>query len=400
MLTSKLLHSGMVAALRMCEFVKIGRPHTWWWCVALCFSFSAQVAADDKATGTDGESPTDAPIEAVIHAEPQTRLYRTREEQREAGLKTEITPWLTASGLVEAELSYDDYSIDPGHDDLSGREDSATLQLGLIIDLFSLAEGEVVLEYDTDTDKVEVDEAFVTLEQDPWELSIGRQYTPFGVYFSNFVTGPMLEFGETLAHRAVTLAYGPSDELDMSVTYYRGQARKRGTNADRWDWVFSLESEINETWSVGWSYQSDLADADSLPLEDENNRYSRRVPGMSGYLLWSGEQFEFTFEALAATRSYKEMDSDRNQPWAWNAELVHFLDGYNMELAFRVERSHELEDEPSIRYGPAVTWRIGKHANLTLEYLHGEFKDGLATNDDDLPYDHVDRVGGQFAYEF
>lgn len=364
------------------------------------FAGSVQAAADEPSGGPPEAEPTESPIEHVIEESPGTRIYRTREEQRDAGLKRQITPWLAVSGLIEAELSHDDYRIEHGRDDASGHEDSANLQLGLTLDLFSVAEAEAVIEYDTDTDKVEADEAFITFERDPWELSLGRQYTPFGVYYSNFVSGPLLEFGETRANRAATLAYGPSDQLDASLSVYRGIARKLGSNAERWGWVFALEAEVNEGWSIGGSYQSDLADADSRPLADENNRYSRRVAGVSGYMLWAAEQYEVTLEALAATRSFKELEADRNQPWAWNMEAVRFFDQQNIEVAFRLEGSQELEDEPYIQFGLAATWRIGKYANLTLEYLHGEFKNDLATNDDDEPYDHVDRVGGQFTIEF
>ena len=157
---------------------------------------------------------------------------------------------------------------------------------------------------------------------------------------------------------------------------------------------------MSQDWSIGLSYQSDLADADSRLLEDENDRYSKRVSGVGGYLLWVGKQFEATLEIVAATGSFEELDRDRNQPWAWNAELAHFLPGSNFELAFRVEGSRELEDGPSYQYGPAATWRIGKHVSLTLEYLHGEFKDDLATTDSGEPYDQVDHVAGKFSIEF
>jgi len=117
-------------------------------------------------------------------------------------------------------------------------------------------------------------------------------------------------------------------------------------------------------------------------------------------VLWAGEQFEVTLEALAATGSFEELETDRNKPWAWNAELVHFNPGSNFEIAFRIEGSRELEDEPGIQFGPAITWRAGKYASLTLEYLHGEFEDEHATTEDDDPYDDVDRVGAILSIAF
>lgn len=367
---------------------------------AILFATALPVAAVANSDAVDDEEPENSSIEDVLDEAPDIRIYRTREEQREAGLKHEVTPWLTLSGLAEIEVTDDNFSIDHGRDDSSGREEAANIQLGLAVDVFELAQFETVIEYDTDVDDWEVEEAFATFEHGPWEFSMGRQYTPFGVYFSNFVSGPLLEFGETRAERAFILAYGPTDALEMSLTTYRGNARERGDNAERWDWVFAMEAEIDGNWSAGWSYQTDLADADSRLLEDENDRYSRRVPAVSGYFLWTDQRYEFTLEALGAVRSFKELDNDRDRPWAWNAEVVYFFDNHNIDLAFRVEGSNELEGEPHLQFGPALTWRIGKYASLTLEYLHGEFKDQIATNDDDEPYDHVDRVGGILTVEF
>lgn len=340
------------------------------------------------------------PVEADLEKAQTVRIYRTREEQRDAGLERRITPWLTLSGLVEGETLYEDFDTKEGKSDGSGRDDSASLQLGFIVSPFKFAKLETILEYDTDKDKVEADEAFVSFENNSWELALGKQYTPLGVYFSNFGSGPLLEFGETQAKEVATLAYGPSDELDISLTAYRGRARKQGKNSGEWNWGLATEFWLNDNWSFGLSYQSDLADSDSRLLKDNNDRYRNRVAGVSGYILWVADTFEMTLEGLAATGSFEELESDRDKPQAWNAELVHFFPGSNFEVAFRIEGSRELEDEPGYQFGPAITWRTGKYASLTLEYLHGEFKDELATTDNDDPYDHVDRVGAILSIAF
>jgi hypothetical protein len=368
----------------------------------VCLLLGIGLAAADYARGTPPEG-TSAKSKGLGGSElaTDTRIYQTREEQREAGLKRRITPWLTVSGLVEAELSYDEYRIAGGKDeDASERDDSATLQLGVIADLFANAEAEVIFEYDTDAKKVNVDEAIFVIELDPLELTIGRQYTPFGTYISNFISDPLIEFAETRANRAVTLAYGPGDRLDVLLTLYRGKARRIGGNARRWDWALAIEAEIGENWLAGWSYQSDLADADSRPLADEDNRYQRRVAGISAFLRWSNERISASLEGLAGIHSYKEFDGDRNKPAAWNAELAYYFEDQQAEMAFRLEGSEELEGEPHLRYGTAVTWRFSKHTNFSLEYLRGEFKDHLATNDDEQSFDTVDRVAAKFSMEF
>ena len=385
----------MLRCSRMVRSIRIRSAN-----LSLCASLIASYSTETSAAPTAETAVKEAPVEATLDKSPTARIYRTREEQRDAGLKRQITPWLTVSGLVEGEVLYEDFDTKEGTTDDSGRDDSASLQLGFVVSPFKFTQVEIILEYDTDKDKVEADEAFVSFEKDPWELTLGKQYTPFGVYFSNFVSGPLLEFGETQANEVATLAYGPSDELDISLTTYRGRARKQGKNSGEWNWSLATEFWLNDDWSFGLSYQSDLADSDDRLLEENNDRYSNRVAGISGYMLWAGDLFEVTLEALAATGSFEELERDRNKPWAWNAELAHFYPGSNFEIAFRIEGSRELEDEPKYQFGPAITWRTGKYASLTLEYLHGEFEDELATTENDDPYDHVDRVGAILSIAF
>ncbi len=209
----------------------------------------------------------------------------------------------------------------------------------------------------------------------------------------------LVEFGETQVSEGAVLAYGPSDDFDLSLFTYRGRARSADNNAGRWDWGLATEFWFNQAWSAGLSYLSDLADADSRPLEDDNDRYERRVSGLSAYVLWAGEQFELTLEGLAATGSFRELDNDRDRPRAWNAELVYV--GYpSFDIALRFEGSRELEDEPLYQVGAAATWRLGRRASLTVEYLHGEFSGELASTDDDQPYDHVDRLGAMLSVAF
>jgi hypothetical protein len=340
-----------------------------------------------------------APDEEALGDTATLRLYRTREEQREVGLKRRITPWLTASGLAEAEVLYQDLDAKQGRSDDTGRDTSAAVQLGLVATPWNFSKGELILEYDSDADRLQADEALLALETGAWELALGKQYLPFGVYFSNFVSGPLVEFGETRAREAAILAYGPSDDVDLSLFAYRGRARSEGNNAGRWDWGLAAEFWLDQAWSFGLSYQSDLADADSRLLEDDNDRYQRQVSGVSAYLLWAGDQFELTLEGLAATGSFQELDNDRDRPRAWNAELAYI--GYSsFDIALRLEGSRELEDQPRYQFGPAATWRMGRRASLTVEYLHGEYSGDLATNAEDQPYDHVDRIGATLSLAF
>lgn len=338
------------------------------------------------------------PVPDKAAKDREVRLYRTNAERREIGLKHQILPWFTASTLLELEGLIEDFNLKKGDDDNSNREGAATLQLGLIATPWESVKGELLLEYDTDAKELVADEAFVALEADPWELEAGTMYTPFGTYISHFATGPLLEFGETRAP-GVKLSYGPDDRVDFALSAYRGRARKAMTDSRLWDWAFALEAWPRDTLFLGLSYQSNLADANSRLLSGYNDRYLQKVDGASGYLVWSTDLFEVSLEALGALRTFRELDPDRDRPIAWNLEFVHFIDS-RFEWALRLEGSQELEDAPELQYGAAFTWRTGAFSSLTLEYLRGQFRGELATNDDDRPYNHVDRFGAQFSIAF
>jgi hypothetical protein len=365
-----------------------------------------QLAAEPTAPELEPET-AEAPEEAADtkdegkgEAEEETggRLYTTQSERREAGLKHAITPWLTASYLLELEALIEKFALRGAAQGDQFSEAAASFQLGLVAAPLAFAKGDLVLEFDSYTGKLFVEEAFLSFEAEPLEVEVGKMYTPFGAYISHFAMGPILELGETRANGA-TAALGPNDRFDLAVAAYRGSARGETRESRDWDWAFSLEAWPSEGLSLGLSYQSDLADADSRPLSDHRDRYIQRVGAASGYLIWSNESLEVSFEALGALRDFEELDGDRNRPFAWNLEFTRFVDSI-FEWSIRVEGSEEVEDEPQLQLGPSLTWRLTRTSALTLEYLRGRFKRELATNDDDEPYDHVDRFAAQLSILF
>ena len=145
----------------------------------------------NEAASQDGTGPIGDEDEEV-----GGRLYVTQSERREAGLKHPITPWLTASFLLELEGLVEDFALEDGLGDERFTESGANLQLGLEAAPLDFAKAELVLEYDTQTGKLFTEEAFLSFEVGPWELEAGKLYTPFGVYISHFAIGPILELGD------------------------------------------------------------------------------------------------------------------------------------------------------------------------------------------------------------
>jgi len=277
------------------------------------------------------------------------------------------------------------------------KNNSAAVQIGIDIIPIDWAKVEIITEYDTDANELFLDEATLALEHNAWELVIGKQALDFGVYFSHLASGPILEFGETSDY-AVTLAYNHKDILDLSASVYRGDAHKINSN-DSLDWSAALESWLSDNLSFGISFSSDLAETDSSLLGDFGNRYQKRVPALSGYLLWADENFEITLEALGAIRDFRELDNDRDQPVAWNLEFVHFLTP-KIDWAIRLEGSQELEDEPELQVGLSLNYRLHKNVFLTTEILHGIFKNDLAADDRNNAYKSVTSLGALLSVAF
>ncbi|MBT2970801.1 MAG: LbtU family siderophore porin [Candidatus Thiodiazotropha sp. (ex Ctena orbiculata)] len=362
-------------------------------CLMLAVSLSA-MAELMAETEKDDEPEADAAEE--IEA---PRIYRTREEQREAGLQTEITPWLTLSGLLEGEIETERFIPRDRGPALKARSDSATLQVGFLVDLFGLAEGEAVVEYDSDPDKFFSEEAFVTFEYEPWELSLGKQFTPLGLYFGRFVTGPMLEFGETSARKSALLTYGPNDDFDLTIATYQGRSSELGED-DEWDWAIGFEAWPSDRFSFGLSYQSDLSDADERLLEDDH--YIKRVPVASAYLLGITDEFEFSLEIVAALDDFRELEKELDRPLAWNAEVAYFFPDQDLDLIIRLEKSRELDEEPEFRYGAAIIWYLDRRIILTMEYLRGQFEtDSFAIEKkEEIAIRHVNTMSAKLTVEF
>lgn len=325
-----------------------------------------------------------------------SRLYRTRDEKREAGVRRQWTPWLSTTSLAELEWESEKYSGPDSQQTIS--EEIATLQLGVKLEPADLLTGELILEYDTELDDLFIDEGALELDFGRWELVLGKYYLPFGEYYSNFFTDPILQLGEVRAY-AVSLAHDFGGDTDLSVFAYRSHARPESDSGDKTDFGIAFEARPHEQLLLYLSYLSDLADSDEKILEDQNNRYARKVPGVSGQVLWLSEDYEVSFEALAATKQFKELDPDRNQPFAWNLEFV-YAPHPQIDLTLRIEGSKEIEDAPKLRYGLAFNARIHRNVSFTLEALHGRFADDLAVADDDEPFTHINTLAAQVVIAF
>lgn len=328
-----------------------------------------------------------AAIPPANAAEPDpvaaARIYRTPAERREAGLGRQLTDWLTVSGLAELEYDYRNSRFRAGHPATHRDHDSFSVQLGFNIEFTAQVRAELVFEADTDGNDGRLDEGLLELEADDWGFKAGRLYVPFGEYYSNFVNGPMLEFGETRAS-AVVADYALTDRIDVFAFLFDGEAGKRGRRRVGLDWGLGLELvNRDESFKAGLGYLSDLAETDESLLADAGGIYQQRVGAWTAYVLYGAEHFAVTGEVVYATRAFHELDASINRPLAYNLELAYFPHSA-LQLALRLEGSDELADQPKRQYGVSATWRLSPHASVAADYLYGRFKRGFVVDDDGI----------------
>ncbi len=333
--------------------------------VATLLFLPAFALADDEIPTTDKTT-----------SERRVQVYHTPREKRDAGLDTKLTEWLSLSGLAKIEASSFDNNFCTNIPN-AGRDDTVTaVQLGFKLDISERVESEIILDFQDKTTGSALDEAFVELNSGSWGLSVGKQTLPFGTYYSHFITGPLLEFGETRA-TALLVGYHYDNGVDFSAFTYQGRARQSNVDERINDWAVAAEAKLlDERVLLGASYLSDLADSDAQLLEDFDNQYPSRVGAWNAYAVLRAGTAEVSFEMLRAVRAFRALPPNADQPCAWNLEIAYYPTA-TWQVAARLERSAELRDQPERRFGVAVTWLAYGVVTISVEALRADFKPGL-----------------------
>lgn len=321
----------------------------------------------------------------------QAEIYHTLSEKKSAGSLARITETLTLSGLLEVEAFFESIETTDGSSTSGSDLALATAQLGFGFTPLEPVGFDVSLLYEGEGSDLEVDEAFATLTAGPVSARIGQLYLPFGVYYSHFVSDPLLlEIGETRETALVTELGLPRARLALFA--FNGDAERRADNEDHLrDWGASLSIAPLEGVEFGASYLSDLADSSAELLRDEttnpDNLYTDRVAGWSTFANLEFGPFGVSAEALGAVERFNpvDLDADLNgrgdKPFAYNLEAYHHF-GERVEVALRYEESRELASQPKRQYGVCSSWGAQHNLSISLEYLYGEFEAEFAADDE------------------
>lgn len=323
-------------------------------------------------------------------------LYRTPEERRDAGIKYELTDWLTAAGLIELEYETERLSLRDSPKHSYQDQKSGTIQAALEANPTDWFLGEFVYEYELNTGDHLVEEAVAIIEIENLGFEFGKMEVPFGEYYSYFIRGPILEFGETRGTGGV-ISYDFDDAAEISAFIYEGRSKQLNSTYDNLDWGLALESKALPWGTTGISFISDLADSTEDFLIDQGFKHKKRVPAISAFTTTSFKSFDLTIEYVGAIKSFEDLDNKVNNPKAWNFEIARNITD-EVLIAYRLEGSKELEDTPKLSTGLSFSWRANEHLLISLDCLHDWYDRGLANDTNEREISKGYTVIGQISF--
>lgn len=375
--------------------------------VAFCVLLVPTLAAANPTHDHDRDHDLSRPAETGVLEQrlaaleqQQAELYHTLAEKKAAGLASNVTERLTFSGLLEIEAAAEKLRLADGSSVAASDLAMATVQFGLGAKINETMSGNVSVLFEEDASALDVDEATVDFASGPWSARVGRQYLPFGVYHSHFISDPLtLALGET---RETALLVGVSREyLSLSAFVFNGDVEKNGAEDQLGDWGVSLVLIPSKGIEVGGSFLSDLADSNAELLSS----YESRVGGWSTFAVLEQGPIGVSAEILGALQDFAAADLDANadangdRPLAWNVE-VSWAPLEQVELAARYEGSSEFAGQPERQYGVGASWSPAEHVTLALEYLRGTFDQAFGVDGEGNILDQRDLVTAQLAVAF
>ncbi len=305
-------------------------------------------------------------------ARPPSDLYHNLAEKKMPEI-TDIVPGLKLGLLVEVEAEY----VRQDNKDTTDLK-LATMEFGIDFKPLDWAKGHILFLWEEgNTEPVDLDEATITLgntEETPLSLTAGRQYLPFGVFNTHFISDPLIQTLAEIRATAVMAGY-ENDFLTASIGAFRGKQddQEKVNNS-----VGALSLRPFEGIEFGVYAISDIGESDTFRdniIKDCEN-YDK-APGLGGYLSLEAWLLHLDAEYISATKAFEAgvfNDNEELKPHAWNLELTARLIE-RLDLTARLEGGKDLLPAVERQFGGAVNFGIVENLTITFEYLHTQFED-------------------------
>ena len=334
--------------------------------------------------------------------ENDVRIYYTPEERRHAGERYKVFEDLTIFSLLEAESVLESFGFADSAERFHTDESSLTLQSGLEYTPLDWFKGEIIYEIEAGNKvnhniKHIIDEAIAAFEYDDYSLEVGRITAPFGEYFSHFITGPALEFAETITDGLV-MSYDMDDRYEVAAYLFKPEYKKH-CDLDLKDWGVSAMLAVTEDLLFGAGYISNISDYQREVSEDTDLADIHKLSAFNAFSTLEADSVFFTAEWVKTLDSYLDEDENSRKPWAINFECSYAFSN-DLELAIRFERSFDLSDEPAKRYGAATTYRLNDSIVWTTEILYGNYNNFVVDSPREGVVDDNILLATQIIYGF
>lgn len=282
----------------------------------------AQESVDDRLSGLERRIKY---LEQRVAAQDEMIV----EKDRQIAELTGEDAWFDAveiGGTIELEAAHES----PYEGDSSTTAELARVELGIAARIHDWVGAEIVVKNDDD-DKIEVDEAFLTIAppEGAWALQAGGYVVPFGVYETNMISDPVtLELGET-GQDAVTFAAESGAGLYGSVFAFNGDLDRGGDETIDGFGVslgYAMESEWS-TVDANLSWINDLGESDGFEIDPAG---ADNVPGWAASVVLGWGDVTLIAEYLAALDGFGgdglEFGGTGAEPSAWTVEAAYGLD--------------------------------------------------------------------------
>ena len=284
----------------------------------------AQGSVDDRLSGLERRIKY---LEQRVAAQDEMIVEKDRQIAELTGEGEDA--WFDAveiGGTIELEAAHES----PYEGDSSTTAELAKVELGIAARIHDWVGAEIVVKNDDD-DKIEVDEAFLTIAppEGAWALQAGSYFVPFGVYETNMISDPVtLELGET-GQDAVTFAAESGAGLYGSVFAFNGDLDRGGDETIDGFGVslgYAMESEWG-TVDANLSWINDLGESDGVEIDPAG---ADNVPGWAASVVLGWGDVTLIGEYLAALDGFGgdglEFGGTGAEPSAWTIEAAYGFD--------------------------------------------------------------------------
>ena len=345
----------------------------------------AQESVDDRLSGLERrikylEQRVAAQDEMIVEKDRQiAELTEGREDA-----------WFDAveiGGTIELEAAHES----PYEDDSSTTAELAKVELGIAAQVHDWVGAEILVKNDDD-DKIEVDEAFLTIAppEGAWALQAGDYFVPFGVYETNMISDPVtLELGET-GQDAVTFAAESGGGLYGSVFAFNGDLdRGDDETIDGFGVALGYAMEIEEgAVDANLSWINDLGESDGFEIDDPG---ADNVPGWAASVVLGWGDVTLIGEYLTALDDFEGDEllfgGAGAEPSAWAVEAAYGFDlggrdataavGYQGTSEARVPNPDDPDADPLLglperRLLVGLSVEMGEGVGLSAEWKRDE----------------------------